>query len=62
MALISEEIGVKIPRHLRGFIAELPGVGAAMEVAFSGIAVLMLVQIIVEAGRKLMNSTRPSMF
>jgi hypothetical protein len=53
MALVSEEIGVKIPRHLRGFIAELPGVGKAMEVAFSGFALLMLVQILVEAAKKL---------
>lgn len=46
MALLSEEIGVKIPRHLRGFIAEMPGVGAALSSAFSAIAIVALLEVL----------------
>lgn len=53
MALLGEEIGVRIPRHLRGFVAELPGVGQALTAAFSATAVLMLLQILVTASDKL---------
>ncbi len=53
MALLGEEIGVRIPRHLRGFVAELPGVGAALTAAFSATAVLMLLQLLVTASEKL---------
>jgi hypothetical protein len=53
IALAGEEIGVTVPRHVRGFLAELPGVGAALEAAFSGFAVLILIQLLVEATEKL---------
>ena len=53
MALLGEEIGVRIPRHLRGFVSELPGVGQALTAAFSATAVLMLLQILVTASEKL---------
>ncbi len=53
IALLGEEVGVKVPRHLRGFLAEIPGVGAALTALFSVTAVLMLIQIVVEAGKKL---------
>jgi len=57
MALISDAsrqtFGVSIPRHLRGFIAELPGVGVALEAAFSATAVLFLISIVVEVGKKI---------
>jgi hypothetical protein len=46
MALMGEEMGVHIPRHLRGFIAELPGVGAAMSTAFSAFAVVGLIEVL----------------
>jgi hypothetical protein len=52
MALMGEEIGVRIPRHIRGFVAELPGVGAAMNVAFSGFAIIGIIEVLVEAGKK----------
>jgi len=52
LALISEEVGVSIPRHLRTFIADLPGVGAALEAAFSVVAVIALVEVVVKAIEK----------
>jgi hypothetical protein len=53
MALISEEIGVKIPRHIRGFIAELPGVGAAMSAAFSAVAIIALIEVVIKITEKI---------
>jgi hypothetical protein len=48
MALLGEEIGVTIPRHLRTFIAELPGVASAMSAAFNSVAVLALIEVIIK--------------
>jgi hypothetical protein len=45
LALVGEETGITIPRHIRGFVAELPGVGKALEAAFSATAVLFIVQL-----------------
>jgi virulence-associated protein VapD len=53
IALLGEEIGVKVPRHVRGFLAELPGVGAALNAAFTATAVLVLIQVLVEGTKKL---------
>lgn len=53
IALLGEEIGIQVPRHLRGFVAELPGVGAALNAAFSATAVLILLQLLVEGAQKL---------
>lgn len=53
IALLGEELGVKVPRHLRGFLAELPGVGQALNAAFSATAVLILLQVLVEGAQKL---------
>jgi lambda family phage tail tape measure protein len=53
MALLGEEIGVTVPRHLRTFIAELPGVSTAMSAAFSGIAVIALADLVLRVGEKL---------
>lgn len=52
LALMGEEIGVHIPRHIRGFISSMPGVGTALSAAFSGIAVVALIGVIVEAIKK----------
>jgi hypothetical protein len=46
LALMSEELGVKMNRHMRGFIADLPIVGSLMSSAFSALAVVGLVQIL----------------
>jgi hypothetical protein len=52
MALLGEEIGVTIPRHLRTFISELPGVSTAMSAAFNSVAVLALIELIVKVAEK----------
>lgn len=52
IALVGEEIGVHVPRHVRGFIAELPGVGVALEAAFSATAVLVLLDVFVKLVEK----------
>ena len=52
---MGEEIGVHIPRLIRGFISSMPGVGAALSAAFSGIAVVVLIGVIVEAIKKVVE-------
>jgi hypothetical protein len=52
LAIMGETIGVGIPRHIRGFISELPGVSAAMSAAFSGFAILLIVKVIAEVTEK----------
>jgi len=53
IALLGEQIGVVLPRHLRTFVAGLPGVSAAMSAAFNAVAVFALIDIVVKAGEKL---------
>ena len=53
IALLGEEVGVKLPRHLRSFVAGLPGVAQAMSAAFSGAAVIGLGMIAVEQAKKI---------
>jgi hypothetical protein len=53
IALLGEEIGVRLPRHVRGFVAELPGVAKAMSAAFNAIAVFAIINTLVEAGNKI---------
>jgi hypothetical protein len=52
LALISEETGIHIPRHLRSMIATLPGVGTALAAAFNSVAIIALLGIIVEVVKK----------
>ena len=52
IALLGDEIGIRLPRHLRSFVTELPGVASAMSAAFSTIAIIGLINIVVEAGKK----------
>jgi hypothetical protein len=52
IALLGNEVGVVLPRHLRNFVAELPGVSAAMSAAFSTVAVVGLGVVAFEAGKK----------
>jgi lambda family phage tail tape measure protein len=53
LALIGEEIGVTIPRHVRTLIATLPGVGGALAAAFDSIAIITIIGIIAEMIDKL---------
>jgi hypothetical protein len=52
---IGEITGVGIPRGIRGFVAELPGASKALSAAFSGFALIMIVQILGEAISKLVE-------
>jgi gas vesicle protein len=52
-ALLGEEFGVKIPRALRGTIAEASLIGPIFTSAFSGLAIIGFIQIAIEAGKKI---------
>lgn len=51
--LLGEQFGVVMPRHLREFVAKLPGVSTAMSAAFNAVAVIALIGVVVEAGKKI---------
>src|SRR6202044_1616073 len=53
VALLGEEFGIRLPRHVRNFVAELPGVAPALSAAFSATAVLFLVKALTEGADKL---------
>jgi hypothetical protein len=55
VGLLGEEFGIRLPRHVRAFVAEIPGVGTALSAAFSATAILFLVQALVEATEKVSN-------
>jgi hypothetical protein len=55
IALLGDETGVKLPRHLRSFVSSIPGVAPALSAAFSGIAVVGLGLVIFETGKKLVE-------
>jgi Lambda phage tail tape-measure protein (Tape_meas_lam_C) len=55
IALLGEEVGVHMPRHLRTFVAGLPGVATAMSAAFNAVAVFALLNVVVETGRKVVE-------
>ncbi len=55
IALLGEEFGVHLPRHLRTFVAELPGVSAAMSAAFNAVAIFVLIDVIYKAGEKVVE-------
>ena len=40
-ALLGEAFGIHLPRHVRSFVAELPGIGTALSAAFAATAVLL---------------------
>lgn len=50
--LLGEEIGVRLPRHVSNFLAEIPGVGQALQAAFSATAVLYLANALVDITKK----------
>ncbi|MGH9504789.1 MAG: hypothetical protein ACRD20_18205 [Terriglobales bacterium] len=53
VGLLGEATGVVLPRHVRAFLAELPGVGAALNAAFAATAVLFIIDAIIKAGEKI---------
>jgi hypothetical protein len=52
LALLGEEIGIRIPRHVRGFISTMPGVEEALSMGFKTIAVAAVVMVLYEAIKK----------
>jgi hypothetical protein len=50
--LLGEAFGVHLPRHVNAFIAELPGVGEALQSAFAATAVLFIIEAIVKLTEK----------
>jgi hypothetical protein len=53
LGLLGEQFGVHLPRHVRSFVAELPGVGEALTAAFSATAVLFLIEALVKITEKM---------
>lgn len=58
IALLGETVGVTLPRHLRTFVAGLPGVATAMSAAFDAVAVIALIDFVYKAGEKVVEFVR----
>ncbi len=52
-ALLGEMFGIHLPRHVRTFVAELPGIGTALSAAFSATAILFLIEALAQGAEKL---------
>jgi hypothetical protein len=52
-ALLGEGIGIRLPRHVRNFLTELPGVANLLTAAFSVTAVLFLIDALVQLPDKI---------
>jgi hypothetical protein len=46
LALLGEDVGIRLPRHLQTFVAGIPGVSGALAAGFAPIAVLTLIDVI----------------
>jgi Lambda phage tail tape-measure protein (Tape_meas_lam_C) len=55
LALLSDDIGLTLPRHLRSFVAELPGVSAALSAAFPVAAIIAAGVAIFEFTEKILK-------
>lgn len=53
VGLLGEAFGITLPRHVRSFVAELPGVGAVLSAAFGATAVLFLIEALAKGVEKL---------
>ncbi len=51
--LLSEDIGVRIPRGLQTVISKMPMVTTAMNAAFDAVIVFALIDVVVKAGEKI---------
>jgi hypothetical protein len=52
IGLLGEAFGIHLPRHVRTFIAELPGVGKALSAAFAVTAVGFIIEGLSQAASK----------
>src|SRR5947209_2303874 len=53
LRLLSEELRIHIPRGLQSFLATLPGVGTALNAAFSSVAVIAVIELITQVATKI---------
>jgi hypothetical protein len=53
LGLLGEAFGIHLPRHVRSFVAELPGVGQALSAAFAATAVLFLIDALLKGIEKI---------
>src|SRR5437899_2782563 len=51
--LLGELFGIHLPRHVRTFLAEIPGVGIALQGAFAATAVIFLIEALVKGIEKI---------
>ncbi len=58
--LLSEELGLGIPRGLQGIISKLPGITTAMNAAFDAVIVFALAKTIYEVGNKIVEMVHKS--
>jgi hypothetical protein len=58
--LLTESIGVGVPRGLQKIIATAPGVTRALNMAFDAVVVIALVKVVYEAGEKIVEFGRKS--
>jgi hypothetical protein len=55
LALLGEEAGIKLPRHIRNFVAELGPIQGALSAAFLPLAIVGMVSVLKNAGEELGN-------
>lgn len=55
IGLLGEAFGINLPRHVRSFVAELPGVGSALSAAFQATAVLFLIEALIQGIEKIVE-------
>ena len=60
LGLLGEAFGIHLPRHVRSFVAELPGVGQALSAAFAATAVLFLIDALVKGVEKIVEWSQES--
>lgn len=51
--LLGDAFGIHLPRHVTRFIAELPGVGTALQAAFAATAVLFIIDALIQGIEKI---------
>jgi hypothetical protein len=53
LALLGEDVGIRLPRHLQTFVAGLPGVSAGLAAGFAPIAVITLIDVLEKIPKKI---------
>lgn len=53
LGLLGEAFGIHLPRHVRGFVVELPGVATALSAAFSAVAIYFVIEALIKGIEKI---------